>query len=279
MEAEKARHQFARDEAERVARETTRQYEARQAEDAAREAREALSQLEIDTTQRQIELVRRRAEVAAEATQVQAEGGDVDEQLEVIAVELERLESSRQAALNRELEEQLQALAPVVDAQREAVGASGVADLSKEYLEQAGKHTTAWKRWGTGLIVAMSATVGSGLFLFSHDKVPTGTITGPTVVDLVRNLFVIGLLLYAVRITSLQFRVHRHLEAVARNKAAALATFNRIVVVASEKEIRNSLAVVLAQAVFSSDETGFVDATQDHVTLIERLAATPRIGI
>ncbi len=123
------------------------------------------------------------------------------------------------------------------------------------------------------------ATVVGGLILFSRDKVPSGEITGPTVVDLVRNLFVIGLLLYGVRITSLQFRVHRHLEAVARNKSAALSTFNRIVSVSSEKEIRNSLAIVLAQSVFSSDETGFVDAAQDHVTLIERLAASPQIGV
>ena len=41
----------------------------------------------------------------------------------------------------------------------------------------------------------------------------------------------------------------------------------------SEREVRNAIAVVLAQAVFSSDETGFVDSSNDHITLIERVAS------
>jgi len=99
-------------------------------------------------------------------------------------------------------------------------------------------------------------------------------VTGETVTIVTRNLLVIGLLLYGVRLTALQFRVHRHLEAVARNKAAALATFNRLVAVASEKEVRNSLAVVLAQSVFGSDETGFVGTAHDQITVVERIAGS-----
>lgn len=90
------------------------------------------------------------------------------------------------------------------------------------------------------------------------------------------QLLVVGLLLYVVRTAGGQFRAHRHLEAVNRNKAAALATFNRIVTGPSEKEVRTAVAVVLAQAVFSSDDTGFVESANDGVTLLER-AASPVI--
>jgi hypothetical protein len=70
---------------------------------------------------------------------------------------------------------------------------------------------------------------------------------------------------------SLQFRVHRHLEAVARNKAAALGTFNRLVAGQTEDAVRSVVAAALAQAIFTSDQTGFIGTSEDHVTLIERV--------
>lgn len=161
-----------------------------------------------------------------------------------------------------------------MEAQREAVGITAAADLNADYTEQADEHGTAWKRWGVALVISIAAAIAGGLLLFHEDSVPAGKLTNGVVVEISRNLLIIGLLIYGVRLTSLQFRVHRHLEAVARNKAAALSTFNRMVVVATEPEIRNSLATVLAQSVFNSDETGFVDATGDHVTLIERVAGS-----
>lgn len=288
-EAERKELEFSGDEAARQEKDAQTVSEDRVAKSRQASVRKKLARLDVDKVKNETDINRRLAEIAAEESIISDELehnagalNDVNEKL----TEMERVrearrarELGRQADRTRELEEQLEELAPLVEAQREAAGLSGVSELSKDYLEQAMTHGIAWKRWGGSLVVAMIATVGAGLFLFAHDKVSTGEITGPTIVDLVRNLFVIGLLLYAVRMTSLQFRVHRHLEAVARNKAAALSTFNRIVGVASEKEIRNSLAVVLAQSVFVSDETGFVDSAQDHITLIERLAAAaPRMG-
>jgi hypothetical protein len=94
---------------------------------------------------------------------------------------------------------------------------------------------------------------------------------GEIVSALAIHLLVSGILLHLVRITSLQFRVHRHLEAVAHSKAAALSTFNRIVAGPTEADVRTAIAQVLAQAVFKTDETGFIDAAAQHVTLIERV--------
>ncbi len=90
---------------------------------------------------------------------------------------------------------------------------------------------------------------------------------------LLRDIVIVGLLLYLVRIASLQFRVHRNLEAVGRSKAAVLSTFNRMIVGPQEAEVRTAIATILAQAVFEAGEIGFVDAGSDHVTMIERIAA------
>ena len=73
------------------------------------------------------------------------------------------------------------------------------------------------------------------------------------------EILVLGLLVYAVRVTAHQFRVHRHLETVCRNKASALRTFNRLVAGPGEAEVRTAVAVALAQAVFDSNSTGFIE--------------------
>jgi hypothetical protein len=79
--------------------------------------------------------------------------------------------------------------------------------------------------WILGALV-LGGIVGSlivVLALHPSDDAKNGEIAS----KLTFGLLIIGLLLYVVRMTSLQFRVHRHLEAVSRNKAAALPTFNR----------------------------------------------------
>lgn len=190
------------------------------------------------------------------------------EQTQRLREQLTQLEAQR-----AQYESRLQELAPLVEAQRDVTSASGAADLSREYERQVTDHQTEWKRWLRWLVATVigAGIVGVGVVLAVHPEEDAGT---PEVASAVAiELLVIGLVLYAVRITSLQFRVHRHLEAVARNKAAALATFNRIVSAGTEPEVRSVLAAALAQAVFSSENTGFIDAASDHITLVERLAA------
>jgi hypothetical protein len=217
---------------------------------------------------------RQYADRDARVSRLMATATELDRQAGSVTDELRRLVGDDQARRAQELEAQLAGLAPLVDAHREAVGITATADLSKDYTKQADSHGTAWKRWGIALVFSIAVAIAGGLLLFHEDSVPAGKLTNGVVVEVTRNLLIIGLLVYGVRLTSLQFRVHRHLEAVARNKATALSTFNRMVVVATEPEIRNSLATVLAQAVFASEETGFVDASGDHVTLIERVAGS-----
>lgn len=122
------------------------------------------------------------------------------------------------------------------------------------------------------LAVAVAAALG----LYTVDAVSPGENADPREVfhSAAVAILVIGLLLYVVRIASLQFRVHRNLEAVDRSKAAALRTYSRIVAAANSPEIRTALVSALADAVFRTPETGFIDQSADHVTLIERIAGS-----
>jgi hypothetical protein len=241
-------------------------------------ARGRLSEFEARASHETGQRRRQAADIEARIGLVGDERTELDRSIAMLSDELRGLVTNEQAEQRaHELEAELARLAPLVEAQREAVGESAATNLSEDYTEQAKAHEAAWKRWGVTLVVAIVVAVSGGLMLFREDSVPSGDLTNGAVVEVVRNLVIIGLLIYLVRLASLQFRVHRHLEAVARNKATALSTFNRMVVVASEPEIRNSLAIVLAQSVFSSEETGFVDAASDHVTLIERaVGSLPR---
>jgi hypothetical protein len=106
------------------------------------------------------------------------------------------------------------------------------------------------------------------LLVHPSEDASNGTIASRVAIE----ILVLGLLIYAVRVTAHQFRVHRHLETVCRNKASALRTFNRLVAGPGEAEVRTAVAMALAQAVFDSNSTGFIDSSEDGVTIVERFA-------
>ncbi|HEX5527478.1 MAG TPA: hypothetical protein VFX44_09840 [Solirubrobacterales bacterium] len=181
---------------------------------------------------------------------------------------LERLEQERGDLVAR-----IEEYAPLVEAQREATAGSGSAELSQAYAEQANDYRSEWKRWLKALCVAtvVALAAGIGVILLVH---PSSSASNGTIVSRIAiEVLVLGLLVYAVRVTAHQFRVHRHLETVCRNKASALRTFSRLVAGPGEAEVRTAVAVALAQAVFDSNFTGFIDSSQDGVTIVERFAA------
>lgn len=176
----------------------------------------------------------------------------------------QRLSETRQA---------LESIEPVVEAGRAAAGESGAVDLAAEYLKQANDHKSSWELWRWLLLGSILVAIAGSLavVLIRH---PDGDITDSSVFSrLLLDVLVIGILLYGVRLASLQFRVHRHLDATDRSKAAALATFGRIVASGTEPSTRDALATTLAQAVFTPGDTGFIGSGSDHITLVERIAA------
>ena len=174
-------------------------------------------------------------------------------------------------AAHAELSAEVESRKDLVEAARGSTGSSGAEDLANAYEAQAEDHERDWKRWGCGLCVALVAALIGGAGLLALNAPPDNATTSELISHLAVDILVIGLLIYAVRLTSLQFSVHRHLQAVANNKAAALNTFARIVSTGSSADTRDRLAEVLAHHVFISDSTGFLDVASDQITLPERL--------
>lgn len=181
------------------------------------------------------------------------------------------IDELRQSVANTRQE--LESIEPVVEAGRAAAGESGAVDLAAEYRKQADDHKESWELWRWLLLGAIAVAIAGSLAVVLIKR-PEGDLTDSSVFSrLLLDVLVIGILLYGVRLASLQFRVHRHLDATDRSKAAALATFGRIVASGTEASTRDVLATTLAQAVFTPGDTGFIGSGSDHITLVERIAA------
>jgi hypothetical protein len=195
-------------------------------------------------------------------------------------LEKSRAEFADLEARQAEIAAELDARGDLVEATRTKTGAAGAKELAAAYEEQARSHSRQWKLWGVGLVLSTVIALVVG-YLVLHHTHPEKNATAAQIVSRVTvDLLVVGLLIYAVRVTSRQFSVHSHLATVAHNKAAALATFSRIVTSGSSPEARDRLADVLAQYVFASDNTGFLSGDGDQVTLLERIAGplSQRLG-
>lgn len=201
--------------------------------------------------------------------------GLTQEQEETERLRAEIGELRNQLSEARESAAQLAAqVRPVVEAGRQAAGTSGAAELAKDYNAQAKRHDEAGDRWQWLFLVACVVAVVCSILVVSIDHPSGRATTAAAVGRFFIDLLVIGVLLYLVRIASLQYRVNRHLAAIARSKAAALETFARMVQTGTDPSTRDALATTLAQTVFTPGDTGLIDAGSEHITLIERVMAT-----
>ena len=159
---------------------------------------------------------------------------------------------------------------------RRDAGTSAGEELSGVFDTRARTLARAAKTWLKILIVTSIAAVSGAIITFLVLAPEEGAKGTNDFAALGLGVFILGILVFGIRICAQNYRVNRHLHAVANSKAAALSTFKRLVASVEEQEIRSTLALALAQAVFATEDTGLVDATGDHVTLVER-AVIPRI--
>jgi hypothetical protein len=201
-------------------------------------------------------------------TREQAEG--IVRSMSAAISEPELVELRETFAELRDQAAEFERLRPVVEAQRELLGASGAAKLSEDFDEESKDHAKAWKFWLAWLIGSVVALLVGGALFVSKTRPPDDATNAQIASHIFTDLLVIGLALFVIRVFSVQFRAHRHGEVVARNKANALTTFNRLVA-GQPDEIQAVIAAALAQAVFKVDEGIFSDSSSEQVTIVERV--------
>lgn len=184
--------------------------------------------------------------------------------------ELDQLEA-RAAEINKELDSK----ADLVRGLRQVSGKQSSSELAEVFGDRANELGESSKGWLKALIGAAGVALAGSIaafVVFTPDN--TSSIDGDDISRLTLMIFIIGLLVYGVRICAQGYRSSRHLEAVARSKEAALSTFTRFSSQFESEDIRAAAALALAQAAFAIEETGLIDGSTDQVTVIERALAT-----
>jgi hypothetical protein len=190
---------------------------------------------------------------------------------ESVAEAADRLHALERQA--KKLESELAARSDLISAMRQASGESAGEDLGGVLQGRATELGEAAQKWFLALIgTSVGALVGA-ILTFLILKPGEKTESAADLGELGLGLFIVGLLVFSVRVCAQNYRVNRHLQAIAKSKAAALGTFTRLTAAIEDQEIRSAVTLALAQAIFATEETGLVDSSGDHVTLVERAMA------
>ncbi len=182
--------------------------------------------------------------------------------LEASASELKE----QQERLRHELESQSEAVSQA----RATAGDSASEELSEVFKERSEKYANAANKWLVALCAAAPIVAGLAILTFHLLRPDSGAKDAHDFAGLGLGLFILGLLTFAIRVCAQNFRVNRHLAAIAQSKQTSISTFQRLAASVTDEDIRSAVTLTLAQAIFAVEETGLVDGSGDHVTLVER---------
>lgn len=195
------------------------------------------------------------------------------QKLMVARNELLSAESAEQQRRVADVQASIDEMAPVVSAQREVLGSSGASELADAYETRASSHEKGGRFWVGCLLASVIFVLGAVVLLFRVNAPADAATTSVVVSHMALNAVVLGILAFVARISAANFRAQKHMQEVALNKAAALRTFNRIVVASPEPEVRAAIASVLAHNVFAATDTGLLtESSTDQMTILERVA-------
>ena len=172
----------------------------------------------------------------------------------------------QQEGLRRELESQSEAVSQA----RAKAGDSASEELAEVFKERSDDYSSAANKWLIALCVAAPLAVGAAVLTFHLLRPEPGAQDAHDFTGLGLGLFILGLLAFGIRVCAQNVRVNRHLAAVAQSKRSSISTFQRLAASVADEEIRSAVTLTLAQSIFTVEETGLVDGSGDHVTLVER---------
>lgn len=180
---------------------------------------------------------------------------------------------SRTAELDNEVERlrrELESSHEAVSQARAAAGTSASEEQAEVFKNRTKEYEDRATKWLVALVVSIPLSAGVALITFLALRPDSGSKDVHDFAGLGFGLFVLGLLAFAIRVCAQNFRVNRHLAAVARSKEASISTFQRMVASVEDAELRSAVTLTLVQSIFAVEETGLVDGSGDHVTLVER---------
>lgn len=189
-------------------------------------------------------------------------------------VELLRAEYNELSTKLGLLKAELDSSQEAVSQARTEAGDSASKELEAVYKKRSEEYAGVATKWLIALIFALPIAAVLAIVIFNAVRPEGGANNPHDYAALGLGIFLLGLIAFGVRVCAQNFRVNRHLATVARSKQSAISTFQRLSASVADDDVRSAVTLTLAQSIFAAEETGLVDGSGDHVTLVER-AVTP----
>jgi hypothetical protein len=168
------------------------------------------------------------------------------------------------------LKAELDSSQEAVSQARAEAGDSASKELEAVYKKRSEEYAGTATKWLIALIVAVPVAAILAIVIFNEVRPDEGAKDPHDYAALGLGIFLLGLIAFGVRVCAQNFRVNRHLSTIARSKQSAISTFQRLSASVADDDVRSAVTLTLAQSIFAVEETGLVDGSGDHVTLVER---------
>lgn len=147
-----------------------------------------------------------------------------------------------------------------LESARQVAGREGVSVFSRDFSEQAKKHTSAANGWlvATVLLAATTLLLAGGSWFFR----PTLTDTPDLINWITTKLIVLGLLVTAVLWCGRLFKTEKHQAAVALHRQHALSTFQAFVSNARDDAMKDAVLLATTQSIFTIASPGYLSGDE-----------------
>lgn len=152
-----------------------------------------------------------------------------------------------------------------LQAQRQAIGETGVAKYLEVFGEQAeedGSAATRWLKWATTFGVVCLGFAWWALFTWDSSAETIGEI----IRDFGGRLTILTLLLFALGFAIRQYGISKHNQTLNLNRQNALRTFETFVSAAGSPETKDSVLLEATRSIFSPQPSGFLKGRNDTET-------------
>lgn len=188
--------------------------------------------------------------------------------IEQLSAEAERL-----AKLRAEMDETHERAQRLVGEAESLAADIAASNLSKFYDEQVTTHKNAGRNFLVAAGVLAGALAIGAFFLFKSLSESDDAAWSAYARDLGVRVFILGLGLYVIGFLTKGYRANQHLRVVNQQKANAVKTFRLFQASADEDSTtRDLITTELVKAVFTADESGFLDNAPDK-TVVEGQSA------
>lgn len=168
--------------------------------------------------------------------------------------------------LNGFMEQSRSEAAQALEAVKEQAAQAGVSKNAQIFLQDAGIHKDAAKKWLVATIITVSLTFCAAVAIFVLAFFYHPADLSATLEYVIAKLLVLSALFYAAVWCSRNYRAQKHNETLNRHRANALMTFRAFVEGTADERVKDAILLHAAQAAFAGRPTGYDSAESEPST-------------